>query len=110
VENNFISGQRSSADIVVRIIILRVGVGVGGGGDGGDGDGSVGPNSTRALPVVSFAPPIGTQPLMHPQLPSAGCSVAIITRGAMWSKLLVVVVYLVIVVTGTIPIYLFILQ
>lgn len=69
-----------------------------------DGDGSDGPNSTRALPVVSFAPPIGTQPRMRPQLPSAGCTVPIITRGAMWSKLLVVVVYLVIVATGTIPI------
>jgi len=94
LKNNSISGQRLSADIVVvRIIILLLRVGGGGG--------SVGPNSTRALPVVSFAPPIGTLPRMHRQLPSAGCTVASIACGAMWSNLWVVVIYLVIVVTGT---------
>jgi len=100
LKNNSISGQRLSADLMYVLLyynillLLRV-------GGGGGGDGSVGPNSTRALPVVSFAPPIGTQLRMHRQLPSAGCTVASIACGAMWSNLWVVVIYLVIVVTGT---------
>ncbi|XP_060847917.1 uncharacterized protein LOC132927413 [Rhopalosiphum padi] len=40
---------------------------------------------------------------MHRQLPSAGCTVASIACGAMWSNLWIVVIYLVIVVTEAHP-------